>query len=155
MKIAFIPASEEDCEQLTQVAKRAKQHWGYADEWIQLWEEDLAITPARLENQKIVKGEMNGVLVGFYVLTYEDNLAELDGLWILPEYHGSGIGKTLFHHAIHQASAAGYSCLQLYADPHVDGFYQKLGGQMVGQVATKIEDRYLTIFQFQLEGIAG
>lgn len=153
MNIAFIPASEEDCEQLTQVAKIAKQHWGYTDEWMQLWEEDLTITPAKFANQTIVKGEVDGVLAGFYALAYEEGLVELDGLWILSEYHGKRIGKTLFHHAVHQAKKEGYSSLQLYADPYAEGFYQKLGGQIIGQIPTKIKDRYLHIFQFQLEEI--
>ena len=55
MNIAFIPASEVDCEQLTRVAKIAKQHWGYTDEWMQLWEDDLTITPTKFSNQTLVK----------------------------------------------------------------------------------------------------
>ncbi|MDM1046074.1 GNAT family N-acetyltransferase [Myroides sp. 1354] len=150
MDIKIIPASVGDCAILTQIAKKAKQHWGYSDAWMQLWENDLSVTPDCFVEGKIVKGEIGEVLIGFYALKNEGDFALLDGLWVLPEYHGNGYGKLLFHHAINQATSMGYHYVQLYADPHVDAFYQKLNGQMVGQIETQIKDRYLSVFHFQL-----
>ncbi|MCT3897509.1 GNAT family N-acetyltransferase [Elizabethkingia anophelis] len=150
MDLRLIPALVEDCEQLTHIAKIAKQHWGYSDTWMRLWENDLSVTPDRFVQGKIEKGVIGEVLIGFYILKNEGDFALLDGLWILPEYHGNGYGKLMFHHALNQAKSMGYYYVQLYADPNVNEFYKKLNGQMVGQIETQIKDRYLSVFRFQL-----
>lgn len=146
----FSTATEVDCEQLTQTAIIAKKHWGYSDELLEQWYDDLAITPKSFDDRMIVKAEVDGTFVGFYVLLRELGFATLDGLWILPAFHGKGLGKTMVHHALEQAKLLGYPYVELYADPHVDGFYQRLGGQVVGQQETVIKDRYLSIFHFKL-----
>lgn len=150
MNVKFIPATVVDCELLTQTAITAKQHWGYSDELIEKWRADLAITIKSFDDRLIVKAEVDGRFIGFYVLLRELGFATLDGLWILPAFHGRGLGTTMVQHALEQAKQQGYPYLELYADPHVDGFYHRLGGEAVGKQETIIEDRYLTIFHFKL-----
>lgn len=43
MKI--VRASAEHAVELTDIAYRAKRHWGYSEEWIQRWRDVLTISP--------------------------------------------------------------------------------------------------------------
>ena len=38
-------AAIEDAGELTRVAHESKSHWGYPRRWIELWRDDLTITP--------------------------------------------------------------------------------------------------------------
>lgn len=51
----------------------------------------------------------------------------LDHLWVVPEKFGTGIGRALFQHALQQAEALGAEFLELEADPHAVGFYERMG----------------------------
>lgn len=151
MKLTFKLASQLDCDLLTKTAKTAKQHWGYSDELIERWHDDLAITPGSFIDRKIYKCYSADQFIGFYILKDKGIFTELNGLWILPEFHGNGFGREIMDHAKSEALQLGYSYIELYADPYADGFYQKIGGKIVGKIDTLIKDRYLNTYRFELE----
>ena len=45
-EIAIRPARPAEANELTQIAIRSKAHWGYSQELIDIWAEDLRVTPA-------------------------------------------------------------------------------------------------------------
>jgi GNAT superfamily N-acetyltransferase len=59
--------------------------------------------------------------------------SNLEDLWVLPDYIGKGVGKTLFKHAIQQAKLSGAERLELDADPNAAPFYTRMGCQVVGE----------------------
>lgn len=66
--------------------------------------------------------------------------AELFAIYILPEYHGKGIGRRLFTAAADQLRKSGFSSLLLWVladNLSSRGFYERLGGKFCG------EDDYL------------
>lgn len=150
MNITFIPAIVSDCDLLTNTAKIAKQHWGYSDELIEIWHNDLAVIPEDFSNCKLFKAFAEGNFIGFYKLLDKGNYCELDGLWILPAFHGNGFGRSIMQHAFEVATQLGYDYIKLFADPHVNGFYEKIGGQLKGKKETVVKDRYLNIYHFEL-----
>jgi len=150
MPLTFKAATEKDCVLLTQTAKIAKKHWGYPDEWIEQWHDDLAVVPGSFLHSKLYKAYAGDEFIGFYKLLDKGDHAEIDGLWILPLYHGRGFGRTLMQHATQEALKLGYKYIKLYADPNVNGFYEKIGGELKGQKETIIKDRYLNIYHFSL-----
>ena len=61
---------------------------------------------------------------------------EMYTLYVLPDYHNQGIGRSLMHHAADRLLQAGYSAFFLWvltANLPSRTFYEKLGGCVVSQ----------------------
>jgi GNAT superfamily N-acetyltransferase len=75
--------------------------------------------------------EVNGVLVGTAALARDDRTAEERyvclTVFVLPEYHGKGIGRKLVAQVEDVAQAKGAKCLQVPASLTAVQFYRKLG----------------------------
>jgi N-acetylglutamate synthase-like GNAT family acetyltransferase len=119
------PASTDDAEGLTEIAVNAKRHWGYPEHWIEHWKSDLTISPEFIAHNQVFVAEDEGELIGFYALSVESKKAELDHMWVSPNHIGTGIGKELFVHAMQRAAGQGLEEVEIIADPHAEGFYQR------------------------------
>jgi GNAT superfamily N-acetyltransferase len=151
----FVPkilrAKPEDAEALTQISRAAKRHWGYPESWIESWRDVLTMRPEFIAGNTSYCVIKDDHPVGFYVLTEEDGI-HLDHLWILPEAMGRGIGRALFAHAVGEARRAGYSKIEIEADPNAEGFYQRMGAVRVGTSISEVESqrRELPLLQYCL-----
>ncbi len=67
--ITIQAAHPTDAQRLTAIAHAAKRHWGYSDQLIALWEEDLVITPAFVAGHPVFCAEHDGAIIGFYALS--------------------------------------------------------------------------------------
>jgi len=66
-------------------------------------------------------------------------MAELEHMWIKPEYIGTGVGRALFLHLKERAVNLGLPALEISSDPNAEGFYQRLGAKRIGDVRSEIE----------------
>ena len=91
-------ASERDRKKLTEIAFRAKRHWKYPEEWIELWSDDLSISAQYIRNHFVFKAidESQHSIIGFCAIEYhkEDQKLEIAHAWVLPPYMGKNIGTT-------------------------------------------------------------
>lgn len=124
---------------LTQIAHDAKRHWGYPEHWIQHWQSDLSISSDFINNLQVHVAENDGELIGFYALSVRDGKAELEHLWVAPAHIGKGVGKELFIHAMQMAAAQNVSAVDVLSDPNAEGFYERMGAQRIGEVASEID----------------
>ena len=106
---------------LTQIAFTAKRHWGYPEHWIQLWSPILTITPELIVKYDTYVASVNEKPIGFYALSVEDDKANLEHLWVLPEYMGKGVGKKLFEHVLSRCKEIGVYTLEIESDPNAHG----------------------------------
>jgi predicted N-acetyltransferase YhbS len=60
-------------------------------------------------------------------------------LWVAPAHLGSGIGKTLFLHAMQNAARRDVSAVEISSDPNAEGFYRKLGAYRTGETVSEID----------------
>lgn len=67
-EITIHSAHPTDARRLTAIAHAAKRHWGYSEELIALWEDDLTITPAFITGQIAFCAVLYGAIIGFYAL---------------------------------------------------------------------------------------
>lgn len=132
-------ASTEDLPQLTRLAHDAKRHWGYPDHWIKHWEDALTITPEYIEANQVFVAEDAERILGFYSLVVAEDHAELDHMWVSPEYMGSGVGKALFIHAMRRAKGQNISEVEILSDPHAEDFYKKMGAYRTGESVSEID----------------
>jgi GNAT superfamily N-acetyltransferase len=144
------PAHRSDATRLTEIALSAKRHWGYADELIELWADELTISEDLIRTHPVYCATCEGEVVGFYALSKKDGEYELDHIWVDPKYMGGGIGKALFAHAVRTVAAFGGTALVIIADPHAEGFYRKMGAQIIGHVSSRPEGRILPLLRLPI-----
>ncbi|MDI1319657.1 MAG: GNAT family N-acetyltransferase [bacterium] len=128
----FRRAQPAEAAALTQIALAAKQSWGYPAEWMAEWRADLTITPGYIGRSPVCVAEVAGVAAGFLGLVYADQQWHLEHLWVLPAYHGRGLGRALFAEAVRQAGEVRAVELCIKADPNAEPFYLKMGAVRTG-----------------------
>lgn len=129
----------EDAENLSRIAFAAKSYWKYPEKWLELWKDDLTITPEVIAENEVYAMTENNEIVGFYVLIIKENSAQLEHLWIKPENIGAGIGRKLFVHALKKAVSLNAENICIASDPHAEGFYEKMGAKRIGNFKTEVE----------------
>ncbi len=131
-------ASPNEAATLTQIAHDAKRHWGYPEDWIQHWQEDLTISADFINDNQVYVAEREGEIIGFYALVLGDQRAELEHMWVAPKHIGTGVGKELFIHAMQNAAGDNIAEVEISADPNAEGFYQRMGARRIGEVTSEI-----------------
>jgi GNAT superfamily N-acetyltransferase len=148
----IISAQPEHAADLTQITIAAKRHWGYPETWMQHWLPSLTITAGYIETHETWMLVLEGLPVGYYSLSQGEDAWWLDNLWVLPEYMGRGLGKTLFQHALGRCKALGIVKLNIEADPNAQSFYEKMGARKVYEHQTELDGtpRILPIMEINL-----
>ncbi|MBT3337334.1 MAG: GNAT family N-acetyltransferase [Anaerolineae bacterium] len=136
---------------MTKVALASKQHWGYPDEWMALWVDELTITPQKLDERDFFVGKNGDEIVFLYSISQRaEREYELEDCWVAPEYIGHGFGQLLFDDLKKRLRALGCSRLKIISDPNAAGFYRKMGAVQIGEEPTKIEGRVFPVFEVQI-----
>ena len=148
------PAEGGDAALLTAIALRSKARWGYSDQFIAACSEELTYTPEQLEASQIF-GHVclsDELPIAFYVLEKTGvDVAELDALFVEPEFIGKGIGKMLIKHAKEQAGKLGIETIVIHGDPNAEPFYAAIGGIPCGtRESGSIPGRQLPLFMIKL-----
>lgn len=125
-------AIPEDSSLLTSLAGASKKHWGYPDEWIRAWKDELTLSADYIADNLVVVAERDGVAVGVYALEAGETGLELGHFWILPEAMGQGIGRVLLGDALDRGGSLGYDRLRIVSDPNASSFYVRMGASTVG-----------------------
>lgn len=145
-------AAVDEASVLTTIALEAKRYWGYPEHWIKHWESDLTVSPEFIRDNHVYVAEADGEVRGFYALCVNAGVghkAELEHMWVMPAYIGTGIGKELFLDAMERAAALDVRDVELSADPNAAGFYTRMGATQIGEVDSPIdgEERKLPRFK--------
>nr|WP_315151969.1 GNAT family N-acetyltransferase [uncultured Flavobacterium sp.] len=144
-------ASINDNEILTKITKKSKAYWGYSEEQIIKWNDNLTITEAYIETNSVFKLMNNDKIVGYYsYLIKEEKNVILDNLFILPEYIGKGLGKYLMTDFINRMKNGKFKKITLDSEPNAESFYLKLGFKKIGEFETSIKNRFMPIMEMNL-----
>ena len=149
MAFTIRKARPEEAATLSTIAVKAKAHWGYAQEQLELWGREFLTVPSEyISDHHVWVARIRSVAVGFSGVSIHDAEAELDHLWILPDYIGQGIGKQLFLYTAQRIQKMGCPEMVFTSDPHADGFYRKLGAERIGGYYSALQDATLAKFKF-------
>ncbi|HEX5714897.1 MAG TPA: GNAT family N-acetyltransferase [Thermoanaerobaculia bacterium] len=132
-------AQESDATELTRIAHEAKRHWGYPERWIELWRDDLTLSPDFIAQNEVYLAEDGGEALGCYGLAASSPHWTLEHFWLRPAAMGKGLGRRLFEHARAVASSAGASVLEIDSDPNAVEFYLRMGAVRVGEVRSEVD----------------
>ena len=141
----IVRAKPGDADALTRITFAAKRHWGYPDRWIERWRETLTISPEFVRRNEAYAAVVEGKPVGFYALVGEVREIELEHLWVLPEFIGTGIGRALFDHAVRKAVSLGTEVVRIESDPNAEGFYRRMGARRVGEISYPTDSQKRTL----------
>jgi GNAT superfamily N-acetyltransferase len=145
------PARPDEAEQLSDLALRSKAYWGYSDEFIEACRAELTYRPEQIESSRIVVAVAAEGVVGFYALAGDPPVGELDGMFVDPDHIGNGAGGALFEHLLDAARQAGFTALQIGADPNAVGFYERHGAVRIGEEpSASIPGRMLPVLELDL-----
>lgn len=122
-----------DAGSLGRIAFDAKGYWGYPKRWMELWREDLEISPGFVRDNEVYVAVTGGRVVGFYALVGGGRGLDLEHLWVLPAWIGTGLGRTLFGHAMRRAAELGARTVRIESDPNAEGFYRRMGARRTGE----------------------
>lgn len=139
-------AQPTDAPQLTALAMRSKDHWDYGPDQIHAWEEDLTVTPEYIAANGVYQLTQGDNLIGFYAFQPQsETVVKLTFLFVDPQYIGHGHGKRLLEDFWQRMEGTPYQQVVLDADPNAAPFYQRLGFEVIGQLPSSIEGRFLPI----------
>lgn len=132
-------AVPDDAAALTEIAHAAKRHWGYPDAWMEAWTDALTLTPTYVRDHPVFVAAEADRPRGFCALSFEGDTADLDHLWVDPEWMGRGLGRELFGHALRTARTHGAARMRIDSDPHAEGFYLRMGARRAGEVRADVD----------------
>jgi GNAT superfamily N-acetyltransferase len=138
MDILIRRALPDEATVLTAIAHAAKRHWGYPENWIEHWKDELTITADFIAANEMYVAVAGEEIAGCCALVLSDSQAELEHMWIRPERMGTGIGRALFQQIVERAKQLDAPGLELSADPNAEGFYQRMGATRIGEVRSEI-----------------
>lgn len=149
MALTIRKALREEAVIVSTIAIKAKAHWGYRQEQLEVWgREFLTISSDYISAHYVWVACIDAVVVGFSGVSIHDAEVGLDHLWILPAYISQGIGRQLFLYTAARIQEMGYPQMVFTSDPHADGFYRKLGAEQIGEYYSVLQNTTLTKFRF-------
>ena len=144
-------ATADDADALSDLAHRAKAHWGYPAAWMREWDAQLTIIPGYLEMHDVWVSDEDGAIVGMCALEDRKDHWNMEHVWVDPAAHGRGVGRALVMHALDEARRRHAGVVELLSDPYASGFYERLGARRAGEVPAPMpgaKDRTLPRYEF-------
>ncbi len=141
MNVQIRRAKPDEADELTEIAHAAKRHWGYPENWIEHWKNDLTITSEFIANHETFVAVADEKIVGCCAIVLSESAAELEHMWIKPEHIGAGVGRALFLYVKERAANLGVPALEISSDPNAEGFYRRMGAARIGDVQSEIEGK--------------
>jgi ribosomal protein S18 acetylase RimI-like enzyme len=144
-------AKIEDHIRLTEITKKSKAYWGYSDEQMEKWSNNLTITIDYIETNSVFNLVDENQIIGYYsYLRLENNQVKLDNLFILPECIGKGFGSFLMNDFLERMRNEKHQKIILDSEPNAKQFYQKIGFKKIGELETSIKNRFMPIMEMIL-----
>jgi len=142
----IIKAEIEDIPTLNKISIGSKKHWGYSEELIALWKDDLLITTKYFKKVDIYKLLIKSKIAGFCAISENAENYEVDHLWVLPVFIGKGWGKGLLNTSL-QKSVVKEKSINVVADPNAEGFYASQGFKTYDKIESLPKGRYLPVMR--------
>jgi len=142
----ILKAEIEDIPTLNKISVTSKKHWGYSQELIELWLDDLTITTDYFPKVHIYKLVIESQIVGFCAISENAENYEVDHLWVLPEFIGKGWGKELLNTSL-QKSVVKDKSINVVADPFAEAFYVSQGFKTYHKIESIPKGRYLPVMR--------
>ena len=99
--------------------------------------EALEISDLPLHEQRVRVAVVDDRIVGFATVLATGQIGELEDLFVDPDWMLHGIGRMLVLDAVETAREQGFIQVEVTANPHALGFYEKVGFVSSGMTETR------------------
>lgn len=158
-------ARSEEAALLTELGLASKAVWNYPQSYMEIWRDELTISPEDIEKNCFYVYEDEGELRGYCSLIRLEEKLEiaatvlepgywLEHLFVRPDRLGEGIGRALFSHLVEHSLGEKAELLRILADPNSKGFYLKMGCRYVEELPSTIEGRTTPLLELDLVRLA-
>lgn len=148
------PARPDEAGHLSELALRAKAHWGYSDRFLESCRDELTYTPEQIgAGGFYVVEDDDGDVRGFYALVKISPTAlELEAMFVEPDHIDRGYGQALMRHALEEARATEHiERLVIQADPNAAAFYEEAGARQIAErPSASIPGRMLPLYEIDI-----
>jgi len=149
MSVVITPYNGEPLGIINDLIYRAKASWGYSEQQLKSWMDDLAVTATSLSQRQFFLGQIDAKVVLVYSLAeLSATQCELEDCWVDSHFHRQGLGTALFEHARHQMTQNGWETMRIVSDPNAQGFYLRMGARRVGETAGQSHGRVLPVLEW-------
>lgn len=135
MKLHIRLAKPNEAAVLTDLSMRSKRSNGYDDDFMAACQEELTVTVERMSEGEYWVAD-TGSICGCVSLTpdvSDETSAEIDALFIDPDWQRKGIGRQLWAKMLERAAQLNITTLMLDADPYAVSFYKAMGFETIGE----------------------
>lgn len=146
-----------DLNAVNDIAIRSKAYWNYTDEMMAQFRDELTLSEIKLTDTShlgVAVASETDTAVGFYSVDRKLGQpdGELDGLFLLPDYIGTGLGRLLMQQACRIASDWRLQGLIIQSDPNAEAFYLAMGAVNIGSRRSgSIASRQLPLLRLDLK----
>jgi GNAT superfamily N-acetyltransferase len=133
-------ARPEEADLLRALAHRSKAHWPYLAEFLERVRPMLQLDADDVRRDEVWVLQEGEVVCGWHRVTLHGARAELEDLWLEPEWIRTGRGRALFEHSASVARRYGATSLTWDAEPYAEGFYRAMGGVEIGRTPSGVEE---------------
>jgi GNAT superfamily N-acetyltransferase len=126
----------EERQALEELQRRASLALEEYREQLEAEPEAIELPADQIERGEVIVAELGDRLAGFAAVLFDEELAELDGLFVEPDLWRQGIGAALIDVAVHEARRQGLS-ITVIANPSARTFYEKCGFTVEGEAKTR------------------
>src|ERR1700733_8510324 len=109
--ILFRPARQDEAALLTELCLRSQAVWGYDQAFMDACRADLTLSAETIRTCRVQVAELQGQPAGIAQVSVDGTKADLDKLFIEPNFFRLGIGQALFSWAKEAAARAGAKML--------------------------------------------
>tara|TARA_R110001592_G_scaffold65885_6_gene202350 strand:+ start:5302 stop:5784 length:483 start_codon:yes stop_codon:yes gene_type:complete len=144
--VKILKSQIEDIDILNHISFASKKHWGYPDELMELWKEDMLLTESDFEVQQIYKLVLEEKIIGFCAIQELTEAYDVTNLWIEPSHIGKGFGKLLLSFCIEKVVLNNKPII-VEADPNAEAFYENQGFVTYDQKESLPKGRFLPLMR--------
>ena len=115
---------------------RASLALGEYNEQLEAHPDAIELPVGQIERGQVIVAELGDRLAGFAAVVVDDDMAELDGLFVEPDLWRQGIGAALVDMAVHEARRQGLA-MMVIANPSAREFFERCGFTVEGEAETR------------------
>jgi GNAT superfamily N-acetyltransferase len=120
-------AKANELKMLNDLAFESEAYWGEDDDYMKHFSENYKVTEDMITNEYVYILEEENVIVGFFLILRNKEVAELELFYVKRSLIGKGYGKALWAAMINFCKEKGIPKIALVASADVAEFYLKLG----------------------------
>lgn len=136
VELSIRMARPDERDALEALQRRASLALGEYREQLEAEPDAIQLPLEQIERGQLFVAELGDRIAGFAAVLVDDDVAELDGLFVEPDLWRQGVGAALVDVAVHEARRQGLT-MMVVANPSARIFYERCGFRLEGEAETR------------------